>query len=135
MFDIYEKSRYVTIIHILFKNYSCCKILEEDIVVKLRSEQMRSEEIRSEHGARSTELHGCYRRLLLHHPHAGLLFLENKLARECCGHTRPIREAVRDPIILKCYRTLISTNYAETVLLTKYPHQYKYYHCYFNTID
>ena len=65
MFDIYEKSRYVTIIHILFKNYSCCKILEEDIVVKLRSEQMRSEEIRSEHGARSTELHGCYRRLLL----------------------------------------------------------------------
>ena len=35
-------------------------------MVKLRSEQMRSEEIRSEHGARSTELHGCYRRLLLH---------------------------------------------------------------------
>ena len=34
-------------------------------MVKLRSEQMRSEEIRSEHGARSTELHGCYRRLLL----------------------------------------------------------------------
>ena len=63
MFDIYEKSRYVTTIHILFKNYSCYKILEEDIVDKLRSEQMRSEEIRSEHGARSTELHGCYRRL------------------------------------------------------------------------
>ena len=36
-------------------------------MVKLRSEQMRSEEIRSEHGARSTELHGCYRRLLLVH--------------------------------------------------------------------
>ena len=34
-------------------------------MVKLRSEQMRSEEIRSEHGARSTEIHGCYRRLLL----------------------------------------------------------------------
>ena len=26
---------------------------------------MRSEEIRSEHGGRSTEIHGCYRRLLL----------------------------------------------------------------------
>ena len=34
-------------------------------MAKLRSEQMRSEGIRSEHGARSTELHGCYRRLLL----------------------------------------------------------------------
>ena len=34
-------------------------------MVKLRSEQMRSEGIRSEHGARSTEFHGCYRRLLL----------------------------------------------------------------------
>ena len=34
-------------------------------MVKLRSEQMRSEEIRSEHGGRSTEIHGCYRRLLL----------------------------------------------------------------------
>ena len=26
---------------------------------------MRSEEIRSEHGEQSTEIHGCYRRLLL----------------------------------------------------------------------
>ena len=40
-------------------------------MAKLRSEQMRSEEIRSEHGARSTEIHGCYRRLLLHSCHAG----------------------------------------------------------------
>ena len=31
----------------------------------LKSEQMRSEEIRSEHGGRSTEIHGCYRQLLL----------------------------------------------------------------------
>ena len=55
----------VPTIYIVFKNYSCYKILEEDIVVKLKSEQMRSEGIRSEHGAWSTELHGCYRRLLL----------------------------------------------------------------------
>ena len=34
-------------------------------MVTLRSEQMRSEEIRSEHGGRSTEIRGCYRRLLL----------------------------------------------------------------------
>ena len=34
-------------------------------MVMLRSEQMRSEEIRSEHGGQSTEIHGCYRRLLL----------------------------------------------------------------------
>ena len=36
-------------------------------MIVLNSEQiMRAE---SEHGARSTELHGCYRRLLLEFPH------------------------------------------------------------------
>ena len=34
-------------------------------MVKLRSEQMRSEGIRSEHGGQSTEIRGCYCRLLL----------------------------------------------------------------------
>ena len=58
------KKHYKQVLLIL-KNYSCYEILEEDIVVNLKSEQMRLEEIRSEHGARSTELHGCYRRLLL----------------------------------------------------------------------
>ena len=45
-------------------------------MVKLRSEQMRSEEIRSEHGGRSTEIHGCYRRLLLY---LFLYLLTNKI--------------------------------------------------------
>ena len=39
--------------YMVFKNYSCYKILEEDIVDKLKSEQMRSEEVgawRMEHG-------------------------------------------------------------------------------------
>ena len=35
-------------------------------MVKLMSEQMRSEGIRSEHGGRSMEIHGCYRRPLLY---------------------------------------------------------------------
>ena len=74
------------LIYIAFKKYFCYKILEEDIVVKLKSEQMRSEEIRSEYGGRSTKLHGCYRQLLLEemlnrktsvHSKQGCLFHKN----------------------------------------------------------
>ena len=45
--------------YIVFKKYSCYKMLEEDIMVILKSEQMRSEEIRSEHGGWNMECHGC----------------------------------------------------------------------------